>query len=343
MRVLIIADAFPPLRTSAAVQVRDLAGEFVRQEHHVIVVVPDPEINEPWCFEDYRGITVFRAKTPMFKNVGHVRRTLAEIAIPFFVKRRLNQSGFLAMPLDGIIWYSPTIFFGPLIHWLKQRYACRSFLILRDIFPEWAVDMGLMKRGIIYRMFKFAEKAQYLAADTIGIQSTSGYSYLQSFLGSRTPEIQLLRNWLTNTPQKLSSIRIDETRLRGRKICVYTGNMGVAQDVDIFIDLAARFKHREDVGFLFVGRGSETNRLKARAEKEALNNVLFVPEIHPDEISDLLSQCHVGLLALDPRHKTDNIPGKFLTYMRDGLPTLACVNACSELIDTIRENDLGFV
>jgi sulfite reductase beta subunit-like hemoprotein len=88
------------------------------------------------------------------------------------------------------------------------------------------------------------------------------------------------------------------------------------------LELADQFSARADVGFLFVGCGSDAIRLIASAQNRGLNNVLFFDDIHPDDISDLYALCHVGIVSLDPRHKSHNIPGKFLTYMQSGLSVL---------------------
>jgi glycosyltransferase involved in cell wall biosynthesis len=119
--------------------------------------------------------------------------------------------------------------------------------------------------------------------------------------------------------------------------------MGVAQGMDILLELANRLRGRSDVGFLFVGRGSDAARLKADAESRKMENVLFFDEIDPDEIPDLYAQCDVGLVALDPRHRSHNIPGKFLTYMQSGLPVLANVNAGNDLVQMIRDERVGHV
>ena len=119
--------------------------------------------------------------------------------------------------------------------------------------------------------------------------------------------------------------------------------MGIAQGMDILLDLAEQLRHRTDVGFLFVGRGSDAARLRSVAEERRLDNVLFYDEIHPDEIPDLYSQCSAGSVALDPRHKSHNIPGKFPTNMQSGLPVLANVNAGNDLANMIRNERVGQV
>jgi len=136
---------------------------------------------------------------------------------------------------------------------------------------------------------------------------------------------------------------VNETALAGRKVFVYAGNMGVAQGMDILLDLAEKLQHLRDVGFLFVGRGSDSARLKNSAKARKLDNVLFYDEIHPDEIPDLYSQCSAGIVALDPKHNSHNIPGKFLTYMQSGLPVLANVNPGNDLAQVIRDERVGQV
>jgi glycosyltransferase involved in cell wall biosynthesis len=117
--------------------------------------------------------------------------------------------------------------------------------------------------------------------------------------------------------------------------------MGVAQGMGILIDLAERLCSRRDIGFLFVGRGSDAQFLREEIEARKLDNVVFNEEIEPCEIPGLYAQCHVGLVALDPRHTTHNIPGKFLSYMQAGLPVLASINPGNDLAEIIDRERVG--
>jgi glycosyltransferase involved in cell wall biosynthesis len=119
--------------------------------------------------------------------------------------------------------------------------------------------------------------------------------------------------------------------------------MGIAQGMDILIDLAESMKNRRDVGFLFVGRGTEVENLQTSVADKKLDNILFYNEIDSKEIPSLLGMCHIGLIALDPRHKSHNIPGKFLTYMQAGLPVLARINKGTDLVDLIKDENVGRV
>lgn len=343
MRIALIADTFPPLRSSGAVQLRDLSREFARQGHSLCVMLPTSDLSEPWRLEELDGAQVLRLKAPRTKDIGHVRRTLAELAMPFAMLKNLLKSPLAKERWDGLVWYAPSIFHGPLVSALKKSCSCKSYLIIRDIFPEWTVDMGLMGRGLPYRFFDAVARYQYSIADVIGVQTPGNRRYFTQWLKLPDRQLEVLQNWLDKPAQARCLIRIDKTALAGRKVFVYAGNMGIAQGMDILLDLAEKLRRRRDVGFMFVGRGSDADRLKFTAQSRQLDNVVFCDEIDPDEIPDLYSQCHAGIVALDPRHKSHNIPGKFLTYMQSGLPVLANINSGNDLSQMIRIERVGQV
>ena len=343
MRIALIADTFPPLRTSGAVQLRDLSREFARQGHALTVLLPSPDQEVPWSLEDFDGVQVLRLKAPPTKDIGYVRRTLGELVMPFAMLRQFRKSPLSSEQWDGVVWYAPSIFHGPLASALKKSSGCKGYLIIRDIFPEWAVDMGLMGRGLPYRFFDAVARYQYSVADVIGVQTQGNRGYFDQWQQQPGRSLEVLQNWLGMPAQACCPIRVSETQLAGRKVFVYAGNMGVAQGMDILLDLAEKLHHRTDVGFLFVGRGSDAARLNRSAKDRKLDNALFYDEIHPDEIPDLYSQCSAGIVALDPRHKSHNIPGKFLTYMQSGLPVLANVNSGNDLAQMIRDEQVGQV
>lgn len=343
MRIALIADTFPPLRTSGAVQLRDLSREFVRQGQKLTVMLPAAGLATPWALEDFGGVQVLRLRAPQTKDINYVSRTINEFLMPFAMLRNLRRSPLAAQRWDGVVWYAPTIFLGPMANALKKASACRSYLIVRDIFPEWAVDMGLMGRGLPYRFFKAVERYQYSVADVIGVQTPGNLPYLGNWAQQPQRRAEVLQNWLAEAPDVGCSVQVASGPLAGRTVFVYAGNMGVAQGMDILLDLAARLRSRGDVGFLFVGRGSDAQRLRAVAAARGLDNVVFHDEIDPTEIAGLYAQCHVGIVALDPRHKTHNIPGKFLSYMQSGLPVLASINPGNDLVGLIDGERVGRV
>jgi glycosyltransferase involved in cell wall biosynthesis len=280
-----------------------------------------------------------RVRSPATKDIGYLRRVINEFRLPYALLRGLRQSGLHEQRWDGVVWYSPTIFLAPIVRQLRRKSGCRSYLILRDIFPEWAVNMGLMKRGPAYLFFKAIENSQYGVADVIGVQSPGNLDYLKHWAMQRGRRVEVLNNWLSERPNLGCRINLAESHLAGKKIFGYIGNMGVAQGLDVFIELASKL--RERVGFVFVGRGSDAERLRREARGRGLSHVVFHDEIDPGEIPGFLSQCHVGIVSLDPRHKTHNIPGKFIAYMHGGVPVLANVNSGNDLVELIGAERVG--
>jgi glycosyltransferase involved in cell wall biosynthesis len=321
----------------------DLAQELLRQGHDPVVIVPSVDLYSAWTIELQNKVEVLRLVGPRTRGKGYMLRTISELLLPLLMLRALRKSPHRDTKWDLIAWYSPTIFFGPLIWALKRASKCHTYLILRDIFPEWAHDLGLIGKGPVFQFFKTIANFQYGIADTIGVQTPSNLTYLTQWSKTPARRLEVLQNWQAPLPNVGSSISIPATPLMGRKIFVYVGNMGVAQGMDIFIDLAESLKYRRDLGFLFVGRGSEVTRLAAAVSERSLTNTLFYNEVDSREMPGLLAQCHIGLLALDTRHKTHNIPGKFLTYLLAGLPVLARVNAGTDLAHLIENEDVGRV
>lgn len=306
------------------------------------MLVASPELDVPWQSDRMGNVEILRLKTPRTKDIGYLRRTIGEFLMPHAMLRNMRKSPLASARFDGVIWYSPTIFLAPIVRALKAESGCPAYLIIRDIFPQWAADMGLMSRGLAYRVLDRVALQQYRAADVIGVQTPGNLAFFEHLRDRlKNTRFEVLQNWLADAPDRGCVIDLASGTLRGRKVFAYAGNMGIAQGMDKLLDLADRTRARTDAGFLFVGRGSEAKRLEADARQRGLSNVLFHDEIDPDDIPGLYAQCHAGIVCLDARHKTHNIPGKFISYMQAGLPVLASVNAGNDLIAMIETEGVG--
>jgi glycosyltransferase involved in cell wall biosynthesis len=345
MKIAIITDSFPPLNNSGALQVMDLAIEFIRQGMQVTVITPSSEIIVNFLIEIIDNIQVIRLKSPKIRGVSYIRRVIGEFLMPFSMINYLKQSSLPLSQFDGVITYAPSIFLGPVAKKIKKNSQCKNYLIMRDVFPQWAVDLGLISHNSLpYFFFKFIERSLYSSSDIIGIQTLANMPYFIKEVSSGIT-IEVLQNWLSSEEKgsRYCSINLDDTKLNERTIFLYAGNIGDSQGLEIFIDLADKFSGNNKLGFLFVGRGSAVSRLKDDIDKRKLDNILFFDEISNKEISALYEQCSYGIISLDKRHKTHNIPGKFLSYMRSGLPVLAVINKNNDLEKIIKENGVGRV
>ena len=161
LHIALISTDYPPLCTSASVQMRDLAQEMLRQGHKPVVIVPTIDLKTSWTCEDLDGVQVVRLAAPRTRNMRYLRRTFSELLLPFLIYFRLRKGPFGSVPWDLIAWYSPTIFFGPLVWFMKRTSKAYTYLILRDIFPEWAHDIGLLRKGLPYYFLKNINKKRY--------------------------------------------------------------------------------------------------------------------------------------------------------------------------------------
>lgn len=343
LKVVLISNEFPPIMSSGAAQMRDLAEEFSRAGYDVTVLTSVYGETPSSYVDEVLGIKIIRFSALPTKGVGYFRRTINEILAPRLMLRNIKRSSLNNVKWHGVIWYSPTIFLGPVAKHLKSNSGCQSYLIVRDLFPDWAVDMGLMGRGLPYKILKFFERQQYSAANIIGVQAEGNLPYFSNWASFKGKKIEVLNNWLSNKSKAETSIIIERTELKGRRIFVYAGNMGIAQGLAILFSAIIALNYRKDIGFLFVGRGSEMDRFKKLTASLSLSNVVFFDHIGSNEIPALYQQCHIGMLSLDLRHKTHNIPGKFLSYMISGLPVIAVVNPGNDLFGMITKADVGRV
>ena len=342
MHILIISDAYPPMRTSCATQIYDLAQAFIEQDHQVSIIIPAHSQENVVEISTTDGPTVYSVRCFKTKDVGYARRTIAEFINPFIIGFHLKRNAhFISQKIDGITWYSPTIFWGPLVKHLKIFFNCKAYLILRDIFPDWALDLGLLKKNLIYLFFKRVEKFQYEQADCIGVQSPNNLSYFNFNNPKIKAEKEVLWNWAALIPSSASTIDLQSTALKGRKIIIYAGNLGVAQGANQLLAIAKAFSSFQEFGFIFIGRGSQKKLLIEECKHLGLRNTIFFDEMSSEELAGLYAQCHASLLSLDSKHKTHNIPGKFISYMQHGLPVLALINCGNDLFEIIEKYSVG--
>jgi len=344
MRLLLLVDCYLPSTKSSATHIHDLALELAAGGHEVSVAAPDDALDRPCTVSREHGLTVLRTRTPRIKGARLALRAWHEIRLSG-VMWRAGRSFFERQPLDLVAFYSPTIFFGPLVRRLKDRWGCPAYLILRDIFPQWAVDAGVLRRGSLpHRYFRRRELEQYRAADVIGVQSPGNLRYFEERGLDRRHRLEVLYNWapVDHGALPASDLR-RELGLRGKIVFFYGGNIGRAQDMDNVIRLAASVGDERDLHFLLVGAGSEVPRLLDAVRARGLSNVTFHPPLAQREYLAALAQFDVGLITLDRGLRTQNFPGKMLGYMSFGIPTLASINPGNDLREVLEAARAGLV
>lgn len=343
MRIQIFVDCYFPSTKSSAKLVHDLAVEFRRLGHDPCIVAPDDSLSTDGRVDREQTITVVRVKTGTIKGAGRIRRGITEARLSATIWKAA-RAYFQAHPCDLIVFYSPSIFFGALVARLKKLWECPAYLILRDIFPQWALDIGELKKGPAYWYFRRKELAQYAVADVIGVQSPANLCYFRDQALDGNYRLEVLYNWTTLQENNVPKTNFRERlNLAGKAIFFYGGNIGVAQDMDNMLRLAANLRHERDLHFLLMGDGSEVARLQAQIAERKLANISLHPSVDQRQYLGILAEIEVGLISLDRQLKTQNVPGKMLGYMYYGRPILASINPGNDLRDLLERHQAGLV
>ncbi|RPA38313.1 glycosyltransferase family 4 protein [Shewanella frigidimarina] len=346
MRLALLIDDYLPDSTRVGAKMfHELACELVKYGHHVVVITPGFNQKTSLEMSVLDGVTVWKFQSGPIKDIGKVKRAINETLLSIrgwnAIKAEVTPDYF-----DGIVYYSPSIFFSHLVTKLKKVCNCKSYLVLRDLFPQWAVDEGLMKQGsLIERYFRYFEKLNYKAANNIGLMSQNNLT----LFNSRTDNIyqtSILRNWTSFAPfdSNVASFSYREKlNLNNKVIYFYGGNIGHAQDMANLIRLARDMQVYPQAHFLFVGQGDEVELINQLAKDWQLDNFTYLPSITQLEFKHLLSEVDVGLFSLARNHTAHNFPGKLLGYMVESLPILGSVNPGNDLQDIVNEYDSGNV
>jgi glycosyltransferase involved in cell wall biosynthesis len=343
MRILLFVVYYLPSTSSAAKLINDLATEFINRGHDVTVVAPDHATEADLQRDDDDKVQVIRIRTGEIRGVPRILRGYREITLSKILWKRAKYF-FTENTFDLIIYYSPTIFFGPLVKRLKRMFGCPAYLILRDIFPQWAVDAGILKKGLLYILFKHYEKINYDAADIIGIQSPANKLYFSKRELDKKYRIEVLYNWMSLEKKYESSMYFREKfGLNGKIVFFYGGNIGIAQDVDNIVRVAVRLKDIPEAHFLLVGEGSEVPRLKSEIQRMGLMNFSIHPAVGQQDYMRMIADIDVGMVSLDSKLNTHNHPGKILGYMYHAKPILASINPGNDLQDLLQTHEAALV
>ncbi len=341
MRILLVVVYYPPNTTSAAKMMRDLALEFTRRGHEVFVVTPSDSIDSPTSLANEQGVTVVRVKCAKTRSVNKVLRLWRESRLSARIWKRARGL-FDSTPCELVVFYSPSIFFGELVRRLKRQWDCPSYLVHRDMFPQWLVETGMIRDGsILHSYLKRKETEQYSAADIIGVEAPGNLAYFKNKL-PRGSRVEVLYNWM-GTPSEAphNSAWRQSLGLEGKTVFLFGGNIGPAQDLDNIVRLAFNVRENSDAFFLIVGDGSEVSRLKLEIERLRLNNIKILPAMPQEEYFQCLSEFDVGLVSLDRRLNSSNFTGKAMGYLSYGKPILASVNPGNDLMDLLQSSGAG--
>lgn len=328
--ILVITDSYFPKNNSGAIMLGDMVNH-AKDNFNFIIITFDPNIKDNYSMTLMENQIIIYLKVWSYSN--YIKRFLSEIFYSKKIINFFNDNSFIK--IDFIISYSPSIFFGNSIRALKKKFSCDSYLIQRDIFPEWAYKQGLIKSKFIYNFFKQIEDLNYKTANYIGVESYGSLKYLKK---KGFNNVELLNNWIKDSNHKTLKNKKDTY-----KYFIYSGNLGLAQD---FLNLLKKIDFKElkknKIKILICGAGKQKEQIIDHIEKFSLNTVKYLGELSRQDYLNTLAKCKAGIVSLSIKTFMSNYPFKFIDYIRNEIPVIAHINPNNELNEFIKNNKIGF-
>lgn len=333
----------------------DLMREFRDCGHSVCVVTPcQRSEGKSTSLIDSEGIKVLRVRTlNVQKTKSVVEKGIGQLSIDYLYKRAIKKY-FCDMDFDLILYSTPPITLLSSIKYVKKcNPNAKTYLMLKDIFPQNAVDIGMLStkgvKGLLYRNFRRKEKELYDISDFIGCMSPANVKYLLE----HNPEVN--RDKVGVCPNSYAPSSIvhvsDEERSEIKKkyslptdkiVFIYGGNLGKPQGIPFLIECLDASKDRKDCHFVVVGDGTEYPKLDSWFGERKPKNVSLFRRLPKADYEKLVNACDVGLIFLDYRFTIPNYPSRLLSYLMNKMPVIAATDEVSDAGRIAEDNDYGY-
>ena len=339
---------------------QDLLRHFVFEGHKVYVVFPQERRlgKETSVSED--GSTHFLGvKTLNLRKSSVIEKGVGQVLVERQFKSAI-QKFWSNVKYNLILYSTPPITLIGTIQYLKQRNpGAKTYLLLKDIFPQNAVDIGLMSttglKGVLYSYFHRKEQKLYAISDNIGCMSPANVD----FVLKHNPEVSVNKIEVAPNSVELmpelspSDERVKRQTIRNymrskynlpmdRPVFIYGGNLGKPQGIPFLINCLDTNANREDCFFLVIGTGTEFPKLKLWYEEKCPKSVKVMNGLPKEEYDELVSACDVGLIFLDHRFTIPNFPSRLLSYLEFKMPVLCATDVNTDIGKIAEENGFGY-
>lgn len=330
----------------------DLLREFIKNGHDVYCISPV----EKCCGKETTVLTfgnsrILKLKIGNTQKVSAIEKGVSTLRIENLFIKGIKEY-FADVKFDFILYATPPVTFAKTIRFVKKRDKAKSYLMLKDIFPQNAVDIGMMSKsgfkGIMYRYFREKEKELYALSDRIGCMSQSNVDYLLK----NNPEIpsdkvEICPNCIDIQDICLSDRERVEMRRKygiplGKKVFVYGGNLGKPQGIPFIVDCLKACAKFENAFFIIAGSGTERHILEEYIEEDNPDHVKLFGHIPKDEYDKMIACCDFGLIFLDHRFTIPNFPSRLLSYLQAGLPVIASTDKNTDIGKVIVDGGFGW-
>lgn len=330
----------------------DLLREFYKNGHSVYAISPvERRKNQETKLLKTEKASILKLKIGNTQKTSIFEKGISTICIePQFIAA--IKKYFSDVKFDLIIYSTPPITFCNAIKFVKKRDGAKTYLLLKDIFPQNAVDIGIMTKtglkGIIYKAFRNKEKRLYSVSDYIGCMSQANVNYVLN----HNPEIESSTVEICPNSVEVFDMSVDKEMRKvirskydipqNKIVFVYGGNLGKPQGIDFMIECLRSQKKNSEAFFLIVGDGTEFSKIEAYVKEEKPSNVKLMKRLPKDDYDNMVGACDVGMIFLDYRFTIPNFPSRLLSYMQAKIPILAVTDHNTDIGTTIVEGRFGW-
>ena len=328
----------------------DLMREFRDKGHEVYIVSPiERKYKSSTFLKKENDITLLKVKTFNLQKTNFIEKGIGTLAIEYQFYSSIKKY-FPDINFDLVLYSTPPITFTKVIRNIKKRYQAQSYLLLKDIFPQNAVDIGLLRKGgLLHRFFRRKERKLYEASDYIGCMSPANVEFVLKHNKSISPsKVEVCPN---SIKMKMKSSLSDEEKKTIKKsynipseatLFIYGGNLGKPQGLDFLLRVLESNNGKTDRFFMIIGSGTEFTKIKNRFDVNRPSNALLLSELPKEEYDKVVQTGDVGLIFLDPRFTIPNYPSRLLSYLEHKIPVLMATDTNTDIGKIAEQNGYGF-
>ncbi len=341
----------------------DLLRLFINKGHQVSIVSPtERRFGTDTHLIEKDNHTILKVKTLNIQKTNFIEKGIGTLLLEYQFEMAINKY-FKDIKFDLILYSTPPITLTRIIDKIKKRDGAKTYLLLKDIFPQNAVDIGMMSSsGFLYRLFRKKEQKLYRLSDYIGCMSSANVKFLLKHNPEIHPErVEVCPNSVeletgsfssdTKSQTVISSIDplvADYSEIREKfgipaesVVFIYGGNLGKPQGLDFLLRVLDSNRNEKDRYFLVVGSGTEYEKIAQWFEENKPDNAQLFSVLPKQGYDELVRSCDVGLIFLDPRFTIPNYPSRLLSYLEYKMPVLMATDVNTDIGTIAEENGYG--
>ena len=330
----------------------DLLREFAKNNHKLYIISPIEKRKKiPTKLIDDGDIKILKLEIGNIQKTNILEKGISLLTLESKFKSSINKF-FNEVKFDLIIYSTPPITLQKTVEYVKKRDKAKTYLLLKDIFPQNAVDLGMLSksgaRKLIYNLFRKKEEKLYIISDYIGCMSNANVDYIvknNPYLSEK--KVEVCPNSITPleiyiTEEEKNKIRDKYSIPKDKVVFIYGGNLGKPQGIDFLIDCIKKNEENSNAFILIVGSGTEYTKLESFVNQIKPNNTKLINQLPKNDYEILANSCDVGLIFLDKRFTIPNFPSRLLSYMQASMPVIAATDINTDIKETIETGKFGF-